>query len=108
MRSQCLSHRPAAILCDSKYIVDGCNGQAKKRQRNSWRTTSRLVVHTDLWNQVLFLLEVCASHVAVHHIPSHSGWTANDLVDQLAGQGHMHRPLWTVNTILPDSAARQL
>ena len=22
--------RPASILCDSKYIVDGCNGQAKK------------------------------------------------------------------------------
>ena len=40
--------QPAAILCDSKYIVDGCKGQAQKWQRNDWRTTAGLVKHTDL------------------------------------------------------------
>ena len=30
--------KPASIVCDSKCIVDSCNGQAKKWQRNEWRT----------------------------------------------------------------------
>ena len=74
--------QPAAILCDSKYIVDGCKGQAKKWQRNDWQTTAGPVKHTDLWKQILILLEVYGTHVAIYHVPSHSGLTENDAVDQ--------------------------
>ena len=95
--------RPATILCDSKYIVDGCSGQAKKWQR---KTTSGPVIHTYLWKQILILLEVYGSHVTVHHVPPHSGLTKNDLVDQLAGQGRMRSPLWTVNNIMLDATVR--
>ena len=65
--------RPASIMCDSKYIVDGCNGRAMKWRRIEWRTTSGPVEHTDLWKQILILLEVYATHVTVHHVPSHAG-----------------------------------
>ena len=60
--------RPASIMCDSKYIVDGCNGQAIKWQRNEWLTTSGPVKYTDLWKQILILLEVYATHVTVHNV----------------------------------------
>ena len=65
------------------------------------------VIHTDLWKQILILLDMYGSHVTVHHVPSHSGWRENDLVDQLAGQGHMRNPLWTVNSILLDTATKE-
>ena len=55
--------RLASIMWDSKHIVDGCSGQAIKWKRNEWRTTSGPVKHTDLWKQILILLEVYATHV---------------------------------------------
>ena len=57
----------ASILCDSKYIVDGCNGQGQTWQRNEWRTRAGPVIHTDMWNQILILLDVYGTHVSVHH-----------------------------------------
>ena len=76
--------RPRTILCVSKDIVDGCNGQVKKWQRNKWHTTSGPVKHTDLSKQIFILLEVYATHVTVQHVPSHSGLAKNDAVDTLA------------------------
>ena len=40
--------KPASILCDSKYIADGCNCKAKKWQWTDWRTSTGLVMHTGL------------------------------------------------------------
>ena len=74
-------------MCDSKYIVDGCNGQAMKWKRNEWCTTSGPVKHTDLWKEISILMEVYATHVTVHHVPSHSGMARNNVMDALAGEG---------------------
>ena len=92
--------RPASIMCDSKYIMDGCNGHAMKWKRDEWRTASRPVKHTDLWKQILILLEVYATHVTVHHVPSHVGLAENKVADRLAGEGRLRSPLWTLNTTL--------
>ena len=99
--------QPAAILCDSKYIVDVCKGQAHKWQRNEWRTAAGPVKHTDLWKQILILLDVYGTHVSIYHVPSHSGLTENDTVDPLAGQGRMQSPLWRVNALLLDTVVRE-
>ena len=80
---------PASILCDSKYIVDGCNGQGKKWQRNKWRTTAGPVIHTDVWKQILILLDVYGTHVTVHHVASHSCLTKNDF-SRLVGTARAH------------------
>ena len=58
-----------AVLCDSKYLVDGCNG-IRKWQHNNWRMTSTPVAHADLWKPILVLLNVYGAHVTVHRVPS--------------------------------------
>ena len=45
----------ASILCYSKYVVDGCNGQAEKWRRSDLRTMSRPVMHTDLWKSMVHM-----------------------------------------------------
>ena len=56
--------------------------------------------HTDLWKQILILSEVYATHVTVHHVPSHAGLAENEVVDRLATEGGMRSPLWTVTVVL--------
>ena len=98
--NEATSLRPASIMCDSKYIVDGRNGQAMKWKRSKWRTTPGPVKHTEFWKQILILLEVYATHVTVHRVPSHAGPAENEVVDRWAGEGRTRSPLWIVNTKL--------
>ena len=93
-------YRKTCIMCDSEYVVNGCNGWAQKWCQNDWHTATGPVAHSDLWKTVLILLELYGPHVTVSHVPSHAGLPENEQVDTLASQGRLRSPLWTANKLL--------
>ena len=48
----------------------------------------------------MILSDTYGHQVSVYHVPSHSGLEDNDAVNQVAEQGQLRSPLWTVNRLL--------
>ena len=58
-------YRWTCVMCDSEYVVNGCNGWAQRWRRNNWHTATGPMVHADLWKRILILLESYGPHVTV-------------------------------------------
>lgn len=72
------------ITTDSKYVVDGITkGWAKNWRRNNWiKSDKKKALNSDLWEQLLDLLEI---HQAQWKwIKGHSGHAENERCDRLA------------------------
>jgi len=77
------------IYSDSKYVIDAVNlGWAKKWQSNNWRRAkNKPALNTDLWEQLLELIEKIekASHlISWYWVKGHSGQIENEICDKLA------------------------
>lgn len=72
------------LYTDSKYIVDAITkGWARKWQKNNWmRTNKDKALNSDLWQQLLDLLEV--HQVEFIWVKGHAGHEYNERCDQLA------------------------
>ena len=91
-------YRKTCVMCDSEYVVNGCNGWAQRWRSNNWHTATGPVAHSNLWKRILILLESYGPHM--YHLPSHAGLTENEQVDALASQGRLRSALWTANKLL--------
>lgn len=72
------------LYTDSKYVVDAIvQGWAKKWKANNWmRTKKDKALNSDLWQQLLDLLE--QHEVTFHWVKGHAGHPYNERCDRLA------------------------
>lgn len=72
------------LYTDSKYIVDAITkGWARKWQKNNWmRTNKDKALNSDLWQQLLDLLEI--HQVEFVWVKGHAGHEYNERCDRLA------------------------
>ncbi len=72
------------LTSDSRYLIDGITkGWAKKWQQNNWiKSDKKPALNTDLWQELLALLEV--HEVSFVWVRGHQGHPYNERCDRLA------------------------
>jgi ribonuclease HI len=72
------------LYSDSKYIVDAVTkGWARRWQQNNWKRNKReYALNSDLWEQLLSLLDI--HNVEMRWVRGHSGHIENEIADRLA------------------------
>ena len=73
-----------ALYSDSRYVIDAIEkGWARRWQQNNWkRNKKEYALNTDLWEQLLTLLE--KHEVTCHWVKGHAGHPENERCDELA------------------------
>lgn len=85
--------RQARLLCDSQYVVKGCNEWRHKWKRNGWsrrgpnspKPEAGIVANLDLWQALDEALE--AVPIKLEWVKGHDGTVGNERADELAAIG---------------------
>jgi ribonuclease HI len=84
---------PAAIFCDSIYVVNGCNSWRHIWKNNGWRKVepnprrrSRAIANSELWKLIDAKLRE-NSLVTISWCKGHFGIEGNERANELAGEG---------------------
>jgi ribonuclease HI len=74
---------PGRLLCDSQYVVNGCNDWRHGWKRNGWRTRSKEPVkNLDLWKQ--FDEVLTEFPLTLEWVKGHAGIVGNERADELS------------------------
>ncbi len=78
---------PVHILCDSQYVVNGCNDWRHGWKKKGWsRGKEKELANADLWQQIDASLDGQA-HITIGWVKGHAGITGNERADELATMG---------------------
>jgi len=80
------------LYSDSRYVIDAIEkGWARRWRENNWmRNKKDKALNTDLWEQVLALLEI--HEVSSHWVKGHANNPENERCDELAREA-IHRAI---------------
>jgi len=75
---------PVRLLCDSKYVVNGCNEWRHKWKRHGWRKTIRgkEIKNSDLWRELDEALTLVP--ITLEWCKGHAGIVGNERADELS------------------------
>lgn len=78
---------PVHILCDSQYVVNGCNDWRHGWKKKGWkRGETKELANADLWQQIDAVLDG-KDHITIGWVKGHVGITGNERADELATMG---------------------
>jgi ribonuclease HI len=78
---------PVHILCDSQYVVNGCNDWRHGWKKKGWkRGETKELANADLWQQIDAVLDG-KDHITIAWVKGHSGIEGNERADELATMG---------------------
>ncbi|MCK4207181.1 ribonuclease HI [Brucella pituitosa] len=78
---------PVHILCDSQYVVNGCNDWRHGWKKKGWkRGETKELANADLWRQIDAVLDG-KDHITIAWVKGHSGIEGNERADELATMG---------------------
>ncbi len=78
---------PVHILCDSQYVVNGCNDWRHGWKKKGWkRGETKELANADLWQQIDAVLDG-KKHITIGWVKGHVGITGNERADELATMG---------------------
>lgn len=78
---------PVHILCDSQYVVNGCNDWRHGWKKKDWkRGETKELANADLWQQIDAVLDG-KDHITIAWVKGHSGIEGNERADELATMG---------------------
>ncbi len=82
-----ITHEQAAVIvCDSKYVIQGCTEWLKKWKKNGWKTfNGGPVKNRDEWEMLDSML-AARTKVMFQHAHGHSGIAGNERCDVLCTQ----------------------
>ena len=94
------------IVIDCEYVFKGVNSWTHKCQKQGWLAPQGPVENTDLWVELLPVLEECTATIEWLWSPYHTGIEGNEEADRPADQGRLMPPLY--DKCCPGSVARPL
>lgn len=78
---------PVHVLCDSQYVVNGCNDWRHGWKKKGWkRGETKELANADLWQQIDAVLD-SKDHITIGWVKGHVGITGNERADELATMG---------------------
>nr|WP_313023094.1 ribonuclease H [Brucella intermedia] len=77
---------PVHILCDSQYVVNGCNDWRHSWKKAGWKRGKKALANADLWQQIDAVLDG-KDHITIGWVKGHAGITGNERADELATTG---------------------
>ena len=80
------------IFGDSTYVLDGVAGKAYTWRRLQWCLPTGPVPNSDLWEALLFAIDMAQHIIQWAWSPSHQGIPGNERADAVAEKGRQGHP----------------
>jgi ribonuclease HI len=101
---------PVRVLCDSQYVVRGCNEWRHKWKKNGWsrrgpnstKPEAGVVANLDLWKELDEALALVP--ITLEWVKGHAGTVGNERADELASIGREE----ALAALKPDHIVQQL
>ncbi|MDT6940713.1 ribonuclease H [Brucella pseudogrignonensis] len=77
---------PVHILCDSQYVVNGCNDWRHGWKKHGWKRGKKELANADLWQEIDAALNG-ADQITIAWVKGHAGVEGNERADELATMG---------------------
>lgn len=76
---------PVRLLCDSQYVVKGCNDWRHAWKAKGWKRGKQPLANADLWRELDEALRLVP--ITLEWVKGHAGYAGNERADELAGFG---------------------